>query len=76
MASENETPASAATDISKDAASSAPQLPKLSAEEFRVYNRLAVMMDAYVSFYESSPLGLGCSFPFRCSLGPRFKRCC
>lgn len=27
----------------------AEELPKLSADEFRVYNRLAVMMDAYVS---------------------------
>ncbi len=36
----------------------AEELPKLSADEFRVYNRLAVMMDAYVSFPPtlSSPL--------------------
>lgn len=29
-------------------AKKAEELPKLSTEEFRVYNRLAVMMDAYV----------------------------
>lgn len=28
---------------------SEPELPKLSAADFRIYNRLAVMMDAYVS---------------------------
>ena len=27
----------------------AQELPKLSTEDFRIYNRLAVMMDAYVS---------------------------
>lgn len=27
----------------------AQELPKLSTEDFRIYNRLAIMMDAYVS---------------------------
>lgn len=36
---------------------SEPELPKLSMEDFRVYNRLAVMMEAYVSYREHS---LGC----------------
>lgn len=31
----------------------APELPKLSAADFRAYNRLAVMMEAYVSFFHS-----------------------
>jgi len=31
----------------------AEELPKLSADEFRQYNRLAVMMDAYVSLFAS-----------------------
>jgi hypothetical protein len=34
----------------------APELPKLSAAEFRVYNRLADMMNAYVSLVSYLPL--------------------
>ena len=34
-------------------AQKAEELPKLSASDFRVYNRLAVMMDAYVSIFKS-----------------------
>ena len=34
----------------------AEELPKLSADDFRVYNRLAVMMDAYVSTH-ATPFG-------------------
>lgn len=30
----------------------AQELPKLSTEDFRIYNRLAIMMDAYVSILE------------------------
>jgi len=33
-------------------AQKAEELPKLSASDFRVYNRLAVMMDAYVSVFK------------------------
>lgn len=33
----------------------ADALPKLSAADFRAYNRLAVMMDAYVSISDSPP---------------------
>ena len=40
--------AAADTLASKSAAE--PELPKLSAQDFRVYNRLATMMDAYVRF--------------------------
>jgi len=39
-------------------AKKAEGLPKLSAEDFRVYNRLAVMMDAYVIYLPTAPLSL------------------
>lgn len=32
----------------------AAELPKLSTEDFRIYNRLAVMMDAYVGLTDGS----------------------
>ncbi|EHY52912.1 hypothetical protein HRR90_008487 [Exophiala dermatitidis] len=39
--------AAAAVPAPKESVVAEPELPKLSAAEFRVYNRLAVMMDAY-----------------------------
>jgi hemerythrin-like domain-containing protein len=45
-ASSNEAPASK-TAAESTTATAEPELPKLSASDFRIYNRLAVMMDAY-----------------------------
>jgi hypothetical protein len=40
-------------DSTQAAKAKEPEMPKLSAEEFRVYNRLAVMMDQYVRISHS-----------------------
>ncbi|KIX04341.1 uncharacterized protein Z518_05209 [Rhinocladiella mackenziei CBS 650.93] len=49
--SEDAVPPAPPTSLGQNAAPATeqnePELPKLSAEDFRVYNRLAVMMDAY-----------------------------
>lgn len=50
MASEEALPTQCVSEVSKDAPASAAstELPKLSADDFRVYNRLAHLMNAYV----------------------------
>jgi hypothetical protein len=62
---ETKIPQTAAT-LSKDAPVEKEQeaeLPKLSAADFRAYNRLADMMNAYVSLIQPQDAHLACSRP-------------
>jgi hemerythrin-like domain-containing protein len=52
MASTDPTPASQPSPAPAEAAE--PELPKLSAEDFRTYNRLAIMMDAYHNHFRQT----------------------